>query len=224
MNIESKGYKKLIESVKSNCLTGQNCFNANGCDKQQYRYEGGHCYKNIKCFHAYCNKFKWIIDRANHYAEKTGLTAEEILDAWEDRRNYWYMNYYQESNQPEIKGTNVKIFDTKKEFIDSLKGQGFRCPCCNGISSNCYNCDSGIKLQLINSKKKKETCNWSAGGLFSTMGKGVHVFIKETMDMAEIFMPIAWENTMEVEARCDVEGDDGIPSKTKVLGILPNEL
>lgn len=31
-------------------------------------------------------------------------------------------------------------------------------------------------------------------------------------------------NIMEVKARCDVEVNDGIPSKTKVLGILPNEL
>lgn len=31
------------------------------------------------------------------------------------------------------------------------------------------------------------------------------------------------ENTMEVKARCNV-ANDGIPSKTKVLGILPNKL
>ena len=33
------------------------------------------------------------------------------------------------------------------------------------------------------------------------------------------------EEQMEVKIGCDVEvNDDGIPSKTKVLGILPNEL
>jgi hypothetical protein len=47
---------------------------------------------------------------------------------------------------------------------------------------------------LINGKKgKKETCNWCAGGLFKTFGKGASVFLKDRALVFEIFMPIAWE-------------------------------
>ncbi|RKJ35209.1 hypothetical protein D7X33_38520, partial [Butyricicoccus sp. 1XD8-22] len=42
-------------------------------------------------------KYDWIIKRAEHYAEKTGLHVDEILNAWEEDRDYWYQNYYQEA-------------------------------------------------------------------------------------------------------------------------------
>ena len=51
-----------------------------------------------KCSHKYCDKFKWVIDRAKAYGEATGLNWEDVLDGWETDRNYWYMNYYQDCN------------------------------------------------------------------------------------------------------------------------------
>ncbi|MBM7717642.1 hypothetical protein MXL46_11600 [Heyndrickxia sporothermodurans] len=57
-------------------------------------------------------KFNWIIERAEHYAQKTGLDTDEILNAWEEQRNYSWENFYQEANQPEIKADNVKVFNT----------------------------------------------------------------------------------------------------------------
>ena len=66
----SKGYESLMKKVKKDCIEGSNCFNPNGCDKNEN-----------KCFHRYCDKFKWIIDRAKHYAEKTGLNWEDIIDS-----------------------------------------------------------------------------------------------------------------------------------------------
>lgn len=90
----SKGYESLVNKVKIDCDEGEGCFNPNGCD-QKFR-------RSIKCSHKYCDKFKWIIDRAKHYAEKTGLNWEDILDSWEEDCNYWYMNYYQEAKQPLI--------------------------------------------------------------------------------------------------------------------------
>ena len=42
--------------------------------------EGGCNNPDCKCFHKYCDKFKWIIERVNHYAEKLNIPASEILD------------------------------------------------------------------------------------------------------------------------------------------------
>ncbi len=181
MKKTSKGYKSLLKSIKKDCDDGEGCFNPNGCDKQRYRYERGHCYANTKCMHSYCDKFKWVLDRVKHYAEKTGLTEEEILNSWEERRTYWVQNYYQESNQPLIQGDNVRVFDTREDIQKSLKGRGFRCPKCNHVSNTSQECGY-------------DKCNWNSYGLLGTMGKGVSVFIKETFALVEIFMPIAWES------------------------------
>jgi hypothetical protein len=131
--------------------------------------------------------FTWVIDRARHYAEKTGLEASDILDAWEKDRDYWHLGYYQEANQPEIKGDNVRVFDTPDEFKATLQGKGFRCPNCGGISGNPMTCDTGIK------DKNGKVCDWKAYGLFGTLDKGVYIYIKSELKGFDIFMPVAWE-------------------------------
>lgn len=174
------GYKKLLEDVKRDCAEGEGCFNPDGCDKQAYRSEKGHCYMNTKCFHQYCDKFRWIMDRVKHYSEQLGIPESDILDSWEKDRDYWYMNYYQDSRQPLITSVgNVRIFNTREEFQTSLQEKGFRCPRCNHVSMKHNECDS-------------DECDWKAYGLLGTLGKGVTVIIKETLEMTEIFMPVAW--------------------------------
>lgn len=140
---------------------------------RQYGNTGFLC--EHKC--EYCNKFMWAVDRAKHYAEKTGVPYLDILNGWERDRDYWYMNYYQDCKQPEIKGDNVRIFDTLEDCRNSLQGKGFRCPSCGAETSNPCHC----------------TCGWKSYGLFGCLGKGITVFVKKNMGMAEIFMPIAWE-------------------------------
>jgi hypothetical protein len=127
------------------------------------------------------------LERANHYAEKTGLNASNILDTWEQYRSYWYMNYYQECNQPKIEIESVKVFDTIDELTVSFRGEGFRCPACGGVSSSPYKCTSGEEMS------KGKICDWNVGGLFGDMGKGVYVFVKENLFGETIFMPLAWE-------------------------------
>jgi len=48
-----------------------------------------------------------------HYAAKSGKTAEEVLKIWETDRTYWYMNYYQEDNQ-------ARTYFLKKSLIMTL--------------------------------------------------------------------------------------------------------
>ncbi len=178
----SEGYKKLEKAIKKDCENGEKCFNPLGCDKERHRYMNGHCFINTKCFHAYCDKLKWILERVKHYSEKTGLSTVEILNAWENKRDYCYMNYYQDSRQPLIDSENVKVFDTLDQLKTSLEGKGFRCPVCNHISKNPYECDS-------------KECDWKSYGLLGTCGKGVTIFVKEKLQLNEIFKPIAWEET-----------------------------
>ena len=177
-----EGYKKLMEAVKRDCKEGNDCFSLDGCKQKS----------GIKCFHRYCDTFKWVLERVKHYSEKTGIPETEILDAWEKQRGYWYMNYYQDANQPLIKSDNVKVFETKEELQKSINGKGFRCPQCKGISKNPYECDSKVIVKDIKDGKKRE-CNWKSYGLFGTLGKGITVFVKENIRMEEIFMPVAWE-------------------------------
>lgn len=159
MNIaECKGYKKLISSIENDEQR------SNGL--QDYRL-----------------KLQWVVDRVQHYADKTGLNACDILDAWEDHRDYWYMNYYQDCNQPEIKGDAVRVFDDIPQAQAAIGKREFRCPSCNGVSSDPNRCNASA-----------DRCNWASYGLFGTMGKGAYVFIKSELRGQEIFMPVAWES------------------------------
>jgi len=156
------GYEKLKAAVESDLK----------------RREGERCSK----------KLEWVIDRAKHYEEKTGIPWNEILDSWEEKRNYWYMNYYQDCNQPEIKGDKVRVFETVKDMTDSLAEKKFRCPSCGGISASPYKCNSGKFVD-----KNTKACDWNVGGLFGDLGKGIFVFCKDKVAGETIFMPIAWE-------------------------------
>ena len=144
------GYKKLLSAVEAD----------------EKKYPGRHAYRD---------KLRWIVARAEHYSEKTGIPSSDILDAWERDRSYWYMNYYQPANQPEIIADNVLVFDTTKELIDAVGTDGFICPNCGCISHNPYVC---------------KDCGWESFGLFGTGGRGVYVFVKDRIKINEIFMSV----------------------------------
>jgi hypothetical protein len=155
-------------------------------------------------FHDYTEKLIWALDRSKHYAEKTGLGQVAILDSWEKQRDYWYMNYYQDSKLPLIEGDKVKVFDVVEDLHKSVAGFGFRCPACDGASRDPYDCDSGIKKMVTKGKGKKaklvesdEVCDWKVYGLFGDLGKGVYVFVKAEMRGQRVFKPIAWETEEE---------------------------
>jgi hypothetical protein len=137
--------------------------------------------------HDYRGKLAWVTSRAEHYARIAGLRPTDVLDAWERDRDYWYMNYYQDCNQPEIEGDAVRVFDTPEDARLAVGASGFRCPACGGVSKSPYECDTGLDMH------PGETCDWKSYGLFRTLGKGVHVFVKSEMKIQEIFMPIEWE-------------------------------
>lgn len=178
------GYEKLLRDVERDCNDKQSCgcFNPNGCDKENQRISkyGEPGYKS--CFHAYCDKFKWIIDRAKQYGEVLGHPWEEILDEWENQRSYWYMNFYQECNQPEL-GKDTKYFDSPKEFFESIGDKGYICPNCKKITKNAIECDN-------------KGCDWKAYGLFFT---GTVVSYIKGYGCQRHFVPVAWKDLIDKE-------------------------
>jgi len=191
----SSGYKKLKASVihdihdRGNRQSICHKFSPTGCNKKRHEYVDGRCYVR-GCSHAYCNKFKWIIDRAKHYSYHLGIPLETVLDTWEKDRGYWYMNYYQDGNQPKITGIEVKVFETVEDFQKTVANKGFRCPRCGGVSKNPQTCTIG-KLM---SKNKK--CDWKSYGLFGHLGKGITVYIKTNGIPIPIFKPIVYEKSL----------------------------
>ena len=205
--LELSGYEKLKASCEKNCAEGNGCFNPNGCDKEftvmvpsegvMKQYSDTVCKMNTKCFHQYCDTFKWVIDRAKHYGEKLNLNWEDVLNSWESSRSYWYMNYYQECNQPEINSDKVKVFESVDEMLKNIGEKQFRCPACGGISTNPYKCNTGLEMS------KGKICDWNVGGLFGDLGRGVFVYCKDKLAGQTIFMPISWEPVAE-----GVKGND----------------
>ena len=137
-------------------------------------------------------KLAWAVERAQHYAEKTGLSAGDILTAWERQRNYWHQNYYQDAKQPRIHGDAVRIFQSRSDLLAAIGDDGFRCPYCHGISTDPYECNSGEMVDLINDSPDQAICNWKSYGLFRDLGKGTFVFVKDLMKIDSFFMPVAW--------------------------------
>lgn len=164
------GYRKLVEAVE-----------------RDERTQPG--------FHNYRAKLAFVIDRAKHYAEKTGLSPEAILDSWEQRRTYWYMNFYQECNQPRIEAGDVRVFKTRADLIEAIGKTGFRCPRCAGVSRSPYECNSCVEIE------PGKMCDWKVYGLLGHLGKGVTVFVIEVVSMEQIFMPIAWELPVKAPSR-----------------------
>lgn len=138
-------------------------------------------------FHNYRAKLAWVVSRCRNYAEMTGIRAEDLLDSWEAQRDYWYMNFYQEANQPLI-SDRVRVFETAEDMRAAIGHQGFICPNCGGVSKSPYDCTSKV---VVDGK----TCNWKAYGLFGCLGKGVSVFAKDKLRVETFFRPVAWEPT-----------------------------
>jgi hypothetical protein len=184
-----KGIESFKASVMKDCSEGQNCFNENGCDHEFTRMvpqnnpkllEMGitqSCKKVSKCFHKFCDKYKWVIDRANHYADKTGKTIDDVLKIWETDRSYWYMNFYQDCNQPILESESIIDYDIwlsqlKIKFGDDPKNWAFKCPSCgniqNGhdfINNNIESPESKVYYSCIGRYVKGIGCDWTLGGL-----------------------------------------------------------
>lgn len=137
------------------------------------------------------NDVKKVIDRMlPQYSAFLGLPEVEILRAIEGKRDYWSPNYYQDSKWPDL-GGDVRVFKSQQEMMAAIGKMEFRCCTCNGITTNPYECNSGLEMEA------GKTCDWKTYGLFRTMGHGLRFTFKDGFldnpKVDEIFMPIAFE-------------------------------
>jgi hypothetical protein len=80
--------------------------------------------ENLRDKKASLKKFNWVICRAKSYAHNEKVSIDVILDRWEENRSYWWLNYYQDCNQPKIatkkvlksRGIKGQIKDAKHGF------------------------------------------------------------------------------------------------------------
>lgn len=130
-------------------------------------------------------KYEWALGRAQQYADRLGITRDEVLTAWEQERDYWYVNYYQESNQPDLTGHNVVTLEQWEAEGERLYGKNhlgwrFRCPTCGHIQTpqefKTAGIDPHMAYQSCASRYGlggESTCKWTAGGLLITGGRYV---------------------------------------------------
>lgn len=130
----------------------------------------------------------YLRNKLEEYSSVLRIPQEEILKSWEEDRTYSAINYYQEANQPALKSEDVKVFDSLKDLTESLSEHKFRCPSCNGVSTNPYECNSGEKMSI------GIICDWKIYGLFGDLGKGVYIYVKDKLKGENIFMPLSWED------------------------------
>ena len=137
------------------------------------------------------------------YSTNLRLPPEHILAVLEKRRTYNAVNFYQEANMPNLK--NVRVFETQDDFKKAFPSMRFRCPFCNGITSNPYECNSGVKKVGRGGDK---ACDWKTYGLFRTLGKGFRFTIKkgflEKPFIDEIFMPLELESNAEAKTKPEI--------------------
>lgn len=183
-----KGIESFKAAVINTCKGGDDCFSENGCTKERYAHlpetnpnliKMGiktKCVSQTKCFHDYCGKYKWVLDRAKHYSEHTGKSLEEVMQIWETDRTYSYMNYYQECNQPLLNSESIInyedwISELKKRFGNDSKKWAFKCPSCGNTQTTKDFIDNGIDtpekkvyFSCIGRYVKGRGCDWTLGG------------------------------------------------------------
>lgn len=127
----------------------------------------------------------WALNRAQQYADALGVTRDEVLAAWEQRRDYWLVNYYQESNQPDIVGHNVVTLDEWEKEGEQLYGKvrldwRFRCPACGYVQTGrefkAAGLDPNLAYQHCASRHDlggSKTCKWTINGLLRVGGRYV---------------------------------------------------
>ena len=123
----------------------------------------------------------FLEDRLDEYHEKLGFDRLEMLKAFEEKRNYWAVNYYQASGFPSLDKENLYVFESLDEFDAKFPSGKYVCPSCKEVSNDAYACSA-------------DGCDWKVYGLFGDLGKGIYVIVKDKFfehpKPTNIFIPL----------------------------------
>ena len=142
--------------------------------------------------HRFDEKLRWIEKMVKDYADKLGVTTDEVVEILESKRTYSWPNYYQEANFPGIDSSQLYgVFDSFEEFhgYASEHWTGFRCPRCGMVSPHPQEC----KHRMM----KDGVCDWHAAGLFRS-GRGV-IIKEDGLALIPIFEPIPPERVKRIQ-------------------------
>lgn len=130
-------------------------------------------------------RLQWVLDRADMYAKKCHTDRETVLAAWEEDRDYWWLNYYQERKQPDLSKVDVMTLDEweadgKRRFGEDFLDWKFKCPACGYVQTPRQFKESGIEPEkaYFNCASRydiggKKICKWTTGGLLNLGGRYV---------------------------------------------------
>lgn len=143
---------------------------------------------------------EFVRDMLASYSLKLDISQPDLLSAFEKRRSYSAINYYQLANFPDL--SQVTLLKNTDELKQRYPSGRFICPFCGGESTDPYECNTGLK---VGKGKQGQVCDWKAYGLFGTAGKGLRVAVLEGFldnpNVHEIFMPVEHEKYAQADER-----------------------
>lgn len=126
------------------------------------------------------NRYRFAIGAARQYAAACGTTYEEVLASWETRRDYWWVNFYQECKIPSLntgkphKVVMLKDWQAEGErlFGKDPKDWRFVCPACGGVQTGRQFEESGQEPDFayrncISRYVGTGKCKYTTGGLLN---------------------------------------------------------
>ena len=110
-------------------------------------------------------RVKTVLDtRLENYSMVTGISKDEILVAFEKKRNINTVNFYQENRFPLLE--KVHVYGTIEDFKQAFPSGKSICPSCGKESIDFYECS-------------QPDCDWKVYGLLGDLGKVIKVIIKD---------------------------------------------
>ena len=130
-------------------------------------------------------KLKWVLERADQYAVICGATRDEVLAAWESKRDSWWFGYYADHEQPDpcsLTGYPVLLYMDwlargKELYGPDMLDWQFVCPACGHVQTLREFHEAGIDPDygVANCASRfglggNPTCKWTTGGLLRLGG------------------------------------------------------
>lgn len=96
--------------------------------------------------------FQWVINRAKHYAHHQNRPLEDVLNEWEAKRDYCWLNYYQEEKFPRLDSGRVRRAPMTLNRIRRIAKKFYRDP----VYRKAYVFDWYMRIQKEQSTKNPQ--------------------------------------------------------------------